>query len=645
MPPPAVPGPGWTRPIRIPGSITITHADPPFATTGETGTWKLPWVLSRPVPAGSILHFQLQGGRNNRVGFQSAQAEHPAAEGYLSAWLDDGTRLPMQTVKQDREFSLTMPDRELPVGTRIIITLGDTTHGSPGIRTTNGYLLNKFFVLFLPPTGPDTPSWAGGGVWNAGTGTDIVAVCTLHLLGGPVSAIRAYAPAAVRPGVRFPILVRPEDIHGNRANAAPAELTVALEGRPLNVERVPVPGSTCVQLLVMLDREGTHRLDVTVPGVSLHATTNPVVCSSTASPRYWGMIHGHTEMSDGTGALQEYFRQLQHDVQLDFAASSDHDHLWETPDNFWQTTGTIVDRWNQPGRFATLLGYEWAKWRQNGDGDRNVYYRNGNRPIYRSDDGHHPSPPDLFKALSENREQALIIPHHTGHGGNFCDWKDHDPAFERLVEIFQVRGSYECAPEDGNPVPEKPGSQKPFTDGYVRNALAMGWRIGFTAGGDDHRGDWGTERINENTYKQGLMCVAADTLTREAIFDALYRRRVTATTGPRILLDWTLNGLPMGSEIRAGDLAENGSSRHLHITFHGTAPADRIDIIRNNRIIHSVPGRGHLDIEQEWVDAESIAQTWLPAARHCPHPFTFYYIRAVQTDNEVTWASPIWIDP
>ena len=67
-----------------------------------------------------------------------------------------------------------------------------------------------------------------------------------------------------------------------------------------------------------------------------------------------------------------------------------------------------------------------------------------------------------------------MIPHHPGHGGNFCDWKDHDPRFERLVEIFQIRGSYECSDEDGNPAPEDTSKCPPFTDGYVRRALAMG---------------------------------------------------------------------------------------------------------------------------------------------------------------------------
>lgn len=648
MSPDTAPAPGWTRPIRIPAAIPLQHAEPPCARAGELGTWTLPFVLARAVPAGTTIRLQLQGGRNNRGGFAGAQVDNPAAEGYLSASLNDGTPLAMQTVQPHGEFNLTALARELPAGTRLTVMLGDRSRGGPGIRPNEGYVLNKFVMLFVPETGDATGSptpWAGGRTWNEESGKTIVAACTLHVLGGPAARLRAYAPAGARPGVPFALLVRPEDTFGNRAASAPGALAVTLDGQPLKAERTAVPNSTCIRLVLALPREGVHRLEVAEPATGLRATANPVVCASTAPAVYWGMIHGHTEMSDGTGALTEYFRSLRDDVQLDFAASADHDHVWETPDSFWQTTCRLVEEANRPGAFAALLGYEWAKWRKNGDGDRNVYYRTANRPMYRSDNGHYASPPELFKALRANGEQAIVIPHHTGHGGNFCDWKDHDPAFERLVEIFQLRGSYECAPEDGNPVPEPPGDQPPFAGGYVREALAAGWRVGFTAGGDDHRGDWGSERIAEGAYKQGLMSVAPAALTREAVFDALYQRRVVATTGPRILLDWTLNGLPMGSETPAGALADGGARRVLAVAFHGTAPLDRLDIVRCNRVVRSIPGNGRLDVEAEWTDTEPLASIWMPAARYCPHPFAFYYVRAVQTDNEVAWASPIWIDP
>ncbi|MEZ4621453.1 MAG: DUF3604 domain-containing protein [Caldilineaceae bacterium] len=49
----------------------------------------------------------------------------------------------------------------------------------------------------------------------------------------------------------------------------------------------------------------------------------------------------------------------------------------------------------------------------------------------------------------------------------------------------------------------------------------------------------------------GLTCVLAESLTRNAIFDALKNRRCYGTTGPRIDLDFSVNGYLMGSVIEA----------------------------------------------------------------------------------------------
>ena len=637
--------PVWSHPIRIPAGIEITHAEPPFAIAGETSTWRIPFQLSKDVPPGSDLRLQLWGGRNNKGSFTGTQLENADARGLITAEQEDGSRLRIQAEQQAGNYVVALPAVGLKKGQMLTVLLGDQTNDDGGVKVCGERVLNKLFILHVDWGEAKLPQWSGGSVWNSQTQSCIVAVCSMHILGGPIRSIRAYVPATVRPNEEFAVLVRPEDEFGNLSHQRLGPVAVSVNGTALAVRTERVLESTCTRASVRLSSAGVYRLTVRGTDSDLETLSNPTVCWAKAHRVYWGMIHGHTEMSDGTGKIDQYFHQLKNEVGLDFAASADHDHLWETSDEFWEVTCDAVKRWHEMGTFVTFLGYEWAKWRQNGDGDRNVYYLDDDRPLYRSDEGEYPSPPDLFGALARNEERAIVVPHHTGHGGNFCDWKDHDAAYERLVEIFQMRGSYECSEQDGNPVPERKIAVPPYKGGYVRDALVLGWRVGFTAGGDDHDGHWGSEFRFDSGYKQGLMCVEAHERSREAIFAAMYNRRVVATTGARMLLTYRLNGNPMGSELSLRRIPELASRRRLVIEFHGTAAVDHVDVIRNNTVVHSAFATSDKDLCITWEDRDPMDDIWLPAAKFCDHPFAFYYVRVVQQDGEVAWASPVWIDP
>ncbi|MFW6107996.1 MAG: DUF3604 domain-containing protein [bacterium] len=647
--------PHWTRPVRIPDDIPLEHAEPETAIAGERSTWRLPFRLARGLPARTPLRLQVWGGRNNKGVFPGLQTDDPGSDGYVTAAMPDGSPVALRPAGVDGSFELTVPEPGLAEGDVLPVTLGDRSAGGPGARVSDLRTLDKFFLLYVAAEGPgELPAWAvaGSGTpdkarkdpgahWSDENQAFIVAACTMHILGGQPTRLRAYAPSQARPGEPFAIVVRPEDDRSNLAHEPPGELAVSLDGKPLDAEREPVPDSICARLTVALPAEGVHRLTVTDTSRGTEAVTNPIVSRRDGGPSVrWGCIHGHTELSDGQGSIGNYFRQMRDEAGLDFGAPGDHDHPWETPDRLWQITCDAVERWNEPGRFVTILGYEWAKWRRNGDGDRNVYYLDDRRPMFRSGDDDFPHPPDLFEAIES--ETALVIPHHTGHAGNFCDWKDHDPVHERLVEIFQMRGSYE-RPDD-NPVPER-GREPVKKCGYVSRALSLGWRVGFTAGGDDHVGHAGTEFPVHapDDYKAGLMAVLADESTRGSVWGALWNRRVVATTGPRILLDYELNGRPLGSELSVAGQPGLKASRELRIRFHGTAPAARIDVIRNNEIVHTARPDA-LDCTLAWSDDAALDSVFLPPATFCSHRFCFYYVRAVQQDGEVAWASPVWID-
>jgi hypothetical protein len=114
---------------------------------------------------------------------------------------------------------------------------------------------------------------------------------------------------------------------------------------------------------------------------------------------------------------------------------------------------------------------------------------------------------------------------------------------------------------------------------------------------------------------------------------------VVATSGPRVLLKVDLNGHPIGSELKASSEPALRTGRRISVRFLGTAPVQRIDVIRNNKVVHTTG-----QAEFVWEDTTPLGDALMPAAKYCDRPFCFYYVRVVQADGQAAWASPIWID-
>ncbi|MHC4175446.1 MAG: DUF3604 domain-containing protein, partial [Planctomycetota bacterium] len=111
-----------------------------------------------------------------------------------------------------------------------------------------------------------------------------------------------------------------------------------------------------------------------------------------------------------------------------------------------------------------------------------------------------------------------------------------------------------------------------WTKNTLHHFLAQGRRLGVIASTDDHLGFPGG-------YREGLAAVLATELTREAIFDAIRNRRTYAVTGDRIGLDFQLNGRLMGREL------PYTRHRELAVTVTGWDQLDRVEILKNNRVL------------------------------------------------------------
>lgn len=262
----------------------------------------------------------------------------------------------------------------------------------------------------------------------------------------------------------------------------------------------------------------------------------------------------------------------------------------------WQEEIAAAQRYYRPGRFTTLVAFEFSPtYRSNrGHLHRNVIFRGPKYPAMpfgSTDSMHHEA---LWAYAEENRREgidSLMIPHNANLSSGMAfgltdtydkpitaDYARRRAANEPLVEITQIKGTSETtpdlSPEDRFADFELVASTGDTKANYVRPGLQRGmalaetlgvnpFELGFVGASDFHSGVSASEEDNypgglglsddianarailaenspvigsplANLSASGLTGVWADANTREAIFDALRRRETFATSGPRI---------------------------------------------------------------------------------------------------------------
>jgi hypothetical protein len=326
-----------------------------------------------------------------------------------------------------------------------------------------------------------------------------------------------------------------------------------------------------------------------------------------------GDFHRHTELSmDGgpDGSLEDMWRYALDAAGLDWISNNDHDSGGGKEYSWWLAQKT-TDLYNSP-KLVGMFGYE----RSNAypHGHRNLMFpRRGIRTLPRLVDRKGVVDADTAMLYDYLKEHGGVCASHSSATTMGTDWRDVNPEYEPMVEIFS--GHWSSAEHLGAPrVPRRPnesaGGWKPL--GLVWNALAMQYKLGFQASSD-----------HISTH----ICYAvaiAEQASREAIFDAFKRRHCYAATD-NIVLDVRSGEHLMGDEFTADDPVR------LDILAHGTRPIARVDIIKDFVYVYSTePNRPR--VQFQWQDEETR-----------PAGLSWYYVRVLQDDGEIAWGSPLWV--
>jgi len=268
----------------------------------------------------------------------------------------------------------------------------------------------------------------------------------------------------------------------------------------------------------------------------------------------------------------------------------------------WRRAQAYANAADAPCEFTAFIGSEWSATPDNRHWHRNLIFASDSVTEDVIDYVRYPDVSHLWGALDEQcrPEQGcdvITIPHNgnLSESGNFAVEDDTDRRraqrirYERLVEVYQSKGSSECLPEHWDDSGSdcrfellfpRPLAQKLADDsltreewrllrgGYARHLLSRGLEVYQPAAGpgggnplqlgligstdnhsatpgntaeDNWTGDvWAQPGQPESRFQRldyspgGLVAVWAEQNSRASLFDALKQRRVYGTSGTRI---------------------------------------------------------------------------------------------------------------
>ena len=475
----------------------------------------------------------------------------------------------------------------------------------------------------------------------------------VKVVGSVPEKLDVWAPSGIAVGEEGTVRVKVADRENwNQCYTYTGRVTfMPVEGLELPEScEVPEEAHGVIDVPVRATKEGNYRIVAYDASRGLMGRSNPM---STGAVRrglrpYWGEFHVHTIICDGDGTPEDALRWGRDSLRLDWCGLGPHYVRYqdgyvpfETMEEYaanvakaprgdlwldeWEYCKEVTRGFYEPGRFATILGYEQSAF--NGYKDANIYFREDDGPlIHLRDVGGWGL--GLAKNLLKVLEglECILIPHHPGYyTGQF--YEPRDDAHLRLIEIYSTWGD-SISKDAGRVV--RPS---------VRTAgLNTGCRWGFTGGTDNHSGMPATGNFRP-WQGAGITAVWAPELTREAVFDGLWARHTVASTGPRSLVWLEVDGLMLGDERWVED-RDTLRGHTVAVDVEGAVPVVKVEVYRNGEVIREEEANGEsvsLTFEDEDIDAPILVD-----AQDASIEFVYYYVCVTHDTGDLAWSSPIW---
>jgi hypothetical protein len=528
------------------GRVTLSPPGPVVA--GAVGEWTLTYVVgSYGIDEGGTIKI----ARRFASDWGRPQFDDATAEGYTTVRTNGEASLrahfdPKGHVRPwMRCIVIDVYDGSLAPGDVVTITLGDRSGGSPGIRAQSFIEARHEMLFLVDPT-------------NACLVRPVEASPVISIVAGEPTSLVVIVPTQCIVGDAIEVFCKGEDRWGN-PTPAPADVHLRWDGDA---------GASLEQCTLRFTAPARGRVVASWRGAEVGSNPITAFASRPAFSKYWADLHAQSDATVGTGTELEYFAFGREWARLDVMSHQGND--FQMDDDDWSRLEDAVREHHEDGKFVVFPGFEWSANTPAG-GDRNVIYLEEGMPMMRSSHWQVPEVPetaitpahpadDLFTKLRQHVDPSKVLV--AAHcGGRYADIRRYfDEDLGPLVEVLSCWGEFEW---------------------LLWDAFDMGYRVGVVCNSDGHKGRPGAEGPGAGQFGiwGGLTCVLAESLTRGSVFEALKQRRCYGTSGPRIDLDFSVDGHPMGA------CFDGGPSVHVEAHVRGAGAIEAIELRRGRELI------------------------------------------------------------
>ena len=384
------------------------------------------------------------------------------------------------------------------------------------------------------------------------------------------------------------------------------EITSGLE---ITSEYVKYPVKTSL-------KDGSHNVKVEVSNEEGTQTVHEWTFRVGKLQHLVGQLHSHTNISDGSGTLEEAYEWAKEKGNADYYAVTDHSNWFDndtkasildgSASTAWTKAQSVADEYDKASDFSAIYGYEmtWSG-STGGWGHINTF----NTPGFETRSNSSMDLKTYYENLNNVKSSVSQLNHPGKTFGDFGDFGFYSSTTDKLVNLIEVGNG------EG---PVRGSGYFPSYEYYTR-ALDKGWHVAPTNNQDNHKKGW-------MTANDARTVIIAPENTKEALYQSMRDKMVYSTEDKNMTIDYKVNNQMMGATL-------DSDVKKLNVSIKVDDP-DADDVIGKISIISN----GGVEVASK--NFNSNTATW---NLELDPQYTYYYVKVEQKDKDILVSSPVWV--